>query len=437
MKEVLNYISDNQKNFIEDLKNLLRTPSVSTDPKHHGDILKCAEQVKTLFKKAGMKTVEILETKGNPVVYAEWLEAKGQPTLLIYGHYDVQPEDPIDEWKTPPFEPTIIGHEIFARGAADSKGQFLVHIKGVEAFLKKWGKLPINVKFIIEGEEEVGSKNLFQFLEENKEKLASDAVIVADTIMSKKDWPTIVYRLRGGVFLELEVKGPKTDLHSGEFGGMVVNPANALTKILSQLVDTQGKIKVPHFYDDVIEPTAFDKETITVSPIENKQGLEKIWLFPSFDINGLTSGYSGKGVKGVIPAKATAKFSMRLVPNQNPDKIIKELENYIQKIKPAGVDVSIRVDHGTWPVIADMDNPSLGATKRALKNAFGREPIYAGGGGGLPVVTAFKKHLGLDSILTGICLPDGNIHAPNEKLDLDQFEKGVKFAAHFLKELII
>jgi acetylornithine deacetylase/succinyl-diaminopimelate desuccinylase-like protein len=399
-----------------------------------------------------MQQTQLFPTPGHPVVYGEWLGASGQPTVLCYGHYDVQPVDPLDLWISGPFDPTIRDGEIFARGSVDDKGQVLMNFKGVEAHLKSEGKLPVNIKFLIEGEEEVGSANLDNFIADHKELLKADVVLISDTPMFDRGVPSICYGLRGLVYCQIDLKGSNSDLHSGSFGGTVINPNFALAQIIMALKDNDGRIQIPGFYDDVLEMTLDEKQELARLPFDEEKyrkdlaapalfgekgynTLQRIWVRPTLEVNGLCGGFIGEGAKTVIPAKAMAKISMRLVPNQDPHKIARLFETYVKQIAPAATDLTVTRMHGGKAWVAPIDHPAIQAASRAFEKAFGKRPVFVREGGSIPVVATFAELLGLPSVLMGIGLPDENAHAPNEKLDLYNFQTGIAGAAHFLNEL--
>lgn len=446
------FIRENRERHLEELKEILRIPSISTDPERAGDVKRAAEWIRNRLSKAGCTKVEIHPTKGHPVVYGEWLGAPGKPTVLVYGHYDVQPVDPIELWKTPPFEPTIADGRIFARGSADDKGQLIIHVNALEAHLETSGTCPVNMKFVIEGEEEIGSPNLVPFLEAHKNDLKCDAVVVSDTAMFAKGVPSICHGLRGLTYFQVDVRGTDRDLHSGSYGGAVVNPAWALVEMLGKLKDAKGKIKVPGFYDKVRKLTAAErkafkklphtdakfKKSIGAPDLFGEAGfttIERIWARPTLEINGIWGGFTGEGAKTVIPAEAHAKFSCRLVPNQTPKEIEKKVLAYMKKIAPKTVKVNVRHLHGGEAWLAETDHPALQAAGRAVKKAFGKAPIFTREGGSIPVVASFDTMLRVPAVMMGIGLHDDNLHAPNEKIDLDQFFKGNEAAAYLLEEL--
>jgi acetylornithine deacetylase/succinyl-diaminopimelate desuccinylase-like protein len=452
MGPVEQFLRSHRKQHLTQLVELLRIPSVSTDSQHSGDVKKAADWVRKRLREAGCSKSVTHKTAGHPIVYGEWLGAAGAPTVLVYGHYDVQPVDPVALWDSPPFEPTIKDDKIYARGASDDKGQFIIHVNALEAHLTSTGACPVNVKFLIEGEEEIGSPSLEAFIKENKALLACDSVVVSDTAMYAKNQPSICYGLRGMAYFEIEVQGTNRDLHSGVFGGAVVNPANALTQMLASLKDTRGKITIPGFYDKVVKMTTAERKMMSGLPYSDRKyksaigapelfgekgytTLERVWGRPSLDINGIWSGFTGEGAKTVIPAKATAKVSMRLVPDQTPKEIGRLFKAHLKKIAPDSVKIDVRELHGGEPWVAPTDHPALQAAGRAMKKAFGKAPVFVREGGSIPVVATFDKLLDVPSVLMGIGLVDDNLHAPNEKLDLDNFYRGMIAAAVLMDEL--
>ena len=452
MNQVVDFINVNRDRYIGELKDYLAIPSVSALPAHAADVRRAAEWTAESLRSAGMDNASLIETPGNPMVYAEWMNAPGKPTILFYGHYDVQPVDPVNLWTSPPFEATIRDGEIYARGAADDKGQVFMHIKAVEAFLKNGGALPVNMKFLIEGEEEVGSANLDDFVRANKEKLAADVVVISDSPMFDRGIPSICYGLRGLAYFQIDVRGSKSDLHSGSFGGALANPGFVLAQILAQMKDRGGRIKIPGFYDDVRELSEAERAEWKKLPFNEtryRKGLgapklfgesgystlERVWARPTFEVNGLLSGFTGDGAKTVIPATAMAKVSMRLVPDQLPDKIAELFEAYLKKISPKTVDVKLTRMHGGKPWMAAFDNPYVQAAGRAIEQGFGKSPVFNREGGSIPVVSTFQEVLGVPSVLFGVGLPDENAHAPNEKLDLGNFHNGVIASAFLYEEI--
>ena len=452
MDSVLKHIAKNQDRYLEELKEFLRIPSISNNSENKQDVLLCAEYVASQLRQTGMRKVVVFPTTGHPIVYGEWLEAANQPTVLFYGHYDVQPVDPVDLWISGPFEPTIRDGEIYARGSADDKGQVLMNLKGVEAHLQSEGKLPVNVKFLIEGEEEVGSANLDNFISEHKELLKADVILISDTPMFARGIPSICYGLRGLVYFQIDLKGSNSDLHSGSFGGTVINPNFALAQMIAELKDASGQIRVPGFYDDVLPMSLEEKQELSRLPFDEEKyrkdlgapvlfgekgfgALERIWVRPTLEVNGICGGYIGEGAKTVIPAKAMAKISMRLVPNQDPEKIADLFEKHIKKIAPPAVELTVTRMHGGKAWVAPIDHPAIQAASRAFEKAFGRRPVFVREGGSIPVVATFADLLGLPSVLMGIGLPDENAHAPNEKLDLFNFQHGIISSAYFFQEM--
>ena len=451
MNEVTNYINSNNHRYIEELKDFLRIPSISTTASHKNDMLKGAKFVAAKLKDAGMKKVSIIKTKKHPLIYAEWLEAKGKPTVLIYGHYDVQPVDPLNLWDSPPFEPVIKNGKIYARGATDDKGQMYMHIKSVEAYMKTVGKLPLNVKFIIEGEEEVGSQSLEEFIRKNAKQLKCDTVLISDTALFAPGTPTLTYGLRGLAYVEIEVQGPKKDLHSGVYGGAVDNPVNVLAEMISKLKDKNGKIKIPGFYDDVLKLTKKERDNFKKLPFSEKKfaneigvkkltgekgfsTLERLWARPTLDCNGIIGGFTEKGAKTVLPAKASAKISMRLVPNQDPKKIAKLFTQYIKSITPDTVKLKVTDLHGGYPVIIPLDDKATIAGAKAMSKAFGKETVFMREGGSIPIVTTFAKKLKAAPVMMGLGLNTENLHSPNEHFNLKHFHLGILSSAYFFEE---
>lgn len=452
MNNVIDFIHVNRERYLEELKALLAIPSISALPEHAGDVRRCAEWCGEEMRRVGLQNVELIETPGNPVVYGEWLGAAGAPTILFYGHYDVQPVDPLELWITPPFEATVRDGEIFARGSADDKGQVFMHLKAIEAHIKQNGRLPVNIKLILEGEEEVGSVNLDNFVKANTEKLKADVVVISDSAMFARGVPSICYGLRGLVYFQIDVRGSNTDLHSGVFGGALANPATVLAQMLAQMKERNGTVKIPGFYDDVVPLQEEERQAWATLPFNEKQyrkdfgipkvhgepgytTLERTWARPTFEVNGLLSGFTGEGAKTVLPAVAMAKVSMRLVPNQDPDKIAELFEAYCAKVAPKSVDVKVTRMHGGKPWMASFDNKFIQAAGRAIEQGFGRKPVFTREGGSIPVVATFQEELGLPSVLFGVGLPDENAHAPNEKLDCGNFHNGIISSAILYEEI--
>lgn len=452
MSAISNYIKNNSDKFEEELFDLLRIPSVSTDSRHKGDVKKASQFLIDQLTEIGLDKVTLHETKGHPIITAEKCSHTDRPTVLIYGHYDVQPSDPDDLWDTPPFEPTIKEGRVYARGASDDKGQSFTHIKAVEAYLNTGTELPVNVKFILEGEEEIGSPNLVPFIKENKDLLECDMVLISDTAMFGEDQPSITYGLRGLAYMELQVTGPNRDLHSGVYGGAVENPAIVLAEIISRLKDDNGVIQIPGFYDDVEPMTEemrkaykqlpFDedeyKKDLNLKAVGGEKGystLERASARPTLDVNGLWSGYQGEGAKTVLPAKAGAKISMRLVPDQDPKKIAGLFAEYVKSLEPDTVTIDVIEHHGGHPVLIDLDYYGLKAAAKAFEEVYEKEVLFAREGGSIPIVADFKKVLGVNSILMGFGLTKDALHSPNESFSLKDFHRGIQTSAKFFELL--
>lgn len=442
MNSVVDFINVNRDRYIDELKEYLSIPSISALSDYAPDVIRCAKWTAEELKRVGLDNVRLVETEGYPVVCAEWLHAGAAPTIIFYGHYDVQPVDPLDKWDTPPFNATVRAGELYARGAADDKGQIFMHFKAIEACITQKGSLPVNIKLILEGEEEVGSENLDSFLKDHSSEYLGDVLVISDTPMFDRGVPSICYGLRGLTYCQVDLRGTTSDLHSGSFGGAVANPAFVLTQLLAQMKDRSGRIKIPGFYEDVrplrdeerIEYARLPfserrfREELGSPKLFGEKGfttLERLWARPTFEVNGLCSGFTEDGAKTVIPAVAMAKVSMRLVPDQNPDLIGDLFEAYVKKIAPKTVDVAVTRMHTGKPWITDFDNPFVRAAGRAIERGFGRKPVFNREGGSIPVITSFQDRFGLPAVLFGIGLPDENAHAPNEKLDLDNFHRGV------------
>jgi acetylornithine deacetylase/succinyl-diaminopimelate desuccinylase-like protein len=452
MNNVVDFINVNRDRYVDELKQFLALPSVSALPEHAADVRRTAEWTANALREAGIQDVRLMETPGNPVVYGEWLGAAGKPTILFYGHYDVQPVDPLNLWTTPPFEATVRDGGIYARGAADDKGQVFMHIKAVEACMKQNGSLPVNMKFVIEGEEEVGSAHLDDFVRSNRDLLSADVVVISDTSMFDRGVPSICYSLRGLTYFQLDVRGSKSDLHSGVFGGAVANPAFVLAQVIAQLKDRGGRVKIPGFYDDVREISDTERAEWKKLPFNETKyrkdlgapklfgetgytTLERVWARPTLEVNGLLSGFTGEGAKTVLPATAMAKISMRLVPDQDPNKIGDLFEAHVRKICPKTVELKITRMHGGKPWMTEFDNKYVRAAGRAIEQGFGKAPVFTREGGSIPVVSTFQQELGLPSVLFGVGLPDDNLHAPNEKLDLGNFHNGIIASAYLYQEI--
>jgi acetylornithine deacetylase/succinyl-diaminopimelate desuccinylase-like protein len=451
--DAINYARNNQERLLAELVEFLSIPSISTQPEHKPDIEHAAAWLRDKLLAAGFTKAEVIPTAGHPVVYAEWLAAgPGAPTILVYGHYDVQPPDPLDEWRTPPFQPTIVGDDLFARGASDDKGQLYTHVKAAEAFKETAGAPPVNVKGIFEGEEEIGSPSLAPFIRKHADLLAADVALISDTHILDKDTPSIVYALRGLTYIEVEVTGPDHDLHSGVYGGAVCNPINALCRMIAQLQDEKGHITIPGFYDRVRVPDADERAELAKVPFKREAWLEEAGVKadwgeaaytiierttarPTLDVNGIWGGYTEPGAKTVLPSKAFAKISMRLVPDQDPARITQLFHEYMVEIAPPAVTVDVRKIHSGDGAIVRRDSPAMQAAFQAYAEVFGKEPIFERGGGSIPVVATFQEVLGIETILMGFGLPDDRLHSPNEKLYLPNFHRGVETAIRFMEHM--
>lgn len=451
MDAVLQALNATRQQSLDELFEFLRIPSVSADAAFRRDMQRCAQFVLDAMNSAGL-TAEIVETKGHPIVYGERFEDASLPTVLIYGHYDVQPPDPLDLWTSPPFEPQIRDGKIFARGATDDKGQVFTHLKSIQAWIDTNGKLPVNVKFIIEGEEEVGSDNLDVFLESHKAKLKSDVAVISDTSQYGDGIPAITYGLRGIIAAEVRLTGPKKDLHSGVFGGSVANPANALAKLCGQLVGDDGRVQIPGFYDDVAALTDLERQQFADLPFSEADFLQEIgsgavfgehgfttlerrWARPTCDINGIVSGYTGQGPKTIVPSKAMAKITCRLVPSQEPEKIMAALKQFLQKRCPPGLKFEFQSFHGCAGFAMDPTSPWITAASQALETAFGRPPVFIREGGSIPVVSSFQQILGIDTLLLGWGRNTDNLHSPDEHFHVADFHNGILASAVLWQQL--
>jgi acetylornithine deacetylase/succinyl-diaminopimelate desuccinylase-like protein len=452
MLNVIDYVHTHRDRYVEELKAFLAIPSISALPERIADVTRCAEWIVEEMRRIGLEHVELIATAGNPVVYGDWCHAEGAPTILFYGHYDVQPVDPIELWESPPFEAAVREGELYARGAADDKGQVFMHLKAIEAHLKTGGRLPVNIKLIVEGEEEVGSVNLDRFVREHLTRLAADVVVISDSAMFDRGVPSICYALRGLVYYQIDLRGTASDLHSGVFGGAVANPAMVLAQVLAQMKDRSGRIKIPGFYDRVRPLSDEERQAWAALPFNEKKYrqdlgapklageagytvLERVWARPTFDVNGLLSGFTGEGSKTVIPAVAMAKVSMRLVPDQDPGEIARQFETHLRKVTPRTVTLTLTRMHGGKPWITAYDNPFVRAAGRAIERGFGVAPVFCREGGSIPVVSTFQEALGVPAVLFGIGLPDENAHAPNERLDLGNFHNGIVSSALLYDEI--
>jgi acetylornithine deacetylase/succinyl-diaminopimelate desuccinylase-like protein len=444
----ISYIQDNKEKFLNELLELLKIPSVSADPKFKGEVRKAADFLVERFKELGTH-VELCETAGYPIVYAEHIVDPSLPTILAYGHYDVQPADPYELWDSPPFEPVVKNEKIYARGSADDKGQMYMHVKAYEAMIKS-DSLPCNIKFMIEGEEEVGSENLETFVKANKEKLKADVILISDTSILSNETPSITVGLRGLSYLEVEVVGPNRDLHSGTYGGAVGNPINILCQMIASLQDEKGHITIPGFYDKVEEmsrayrdemakaPFSLDsyKKHLDIAEIHGEEGfstIERTGIRPTLDVNGIWGGYIGEGAKTVLPSKANAKISMRLVPNQDSHEITKMFEKHFKSIAPKSVKVKVTPHHGGEPSVIPTNSIGYKAAARSMEETWGKTPIPTREGGSIPIVALFQKELGLDSILMGFGLNEDAIHSPNESYGLFNYYRGIETISHFYK----
>jgi acetylornithine deacetylase/succinyl-diaminopimelate desuccinylase-like protein len=450
MEKQLEYIETHFDGFLEDLKELLRIPSVSTDSSYSNEMQRCAGWCENHLEKIGFQRTEIINTKMHPVVYAEYMLNKSAPTVLIYGHYDVQPPDPLDLWESDPFDPRISNNNIYARGAVDDKGQLFIILKAIETLLATDSQIACNLKIILEGEEECGSDSLFEFIKKNKEKLQSDIVLACDSAMLSEDIPAITTSLRGIVYAELLLKGSKQDLHSGVYGGAIENPLNVLSKIVSGIQNEHHRVTFPGFYDDVIELTGEDRAMQNKIPFNEKEFLDTIGSSgtkredgysiieatttrPSFDVHGMWGGYSGEGGKTIIPAKAGAKLSFRLVPNQQPEKIFEGLKSYVEKQVPDTMQHTLRLLNHAEPVLINTDHPAMNSAVNALEAAFKTKPFFIRTGGSIPVVTAIKKYLDINTILMGFALESDGAHSPNEHFGLVRFRRGIETVIRFFK----
>jgi succinyl-diaminopimelate desuccinylase len=445
LAQVLEFVDEHRHVFQEDLKELLRIPSVSADSQHRADMHKAAEWLSEHVKQIGLQ-VELVETGGHPLVVAESPAVAGAPVALVYGHYDVQPPDPLSEWKSPPFEPTERDGNLYARGASDDKGQMLTHVKSLQAWSKAAKRLPLQVKLLIEGEEEVGSEHLERFIRGNTQRLACDCVVISDTAQFAPGVPAITYGLRGIAYFELHLIGPSQDLHSGVFGGGVSNPANTMCKLLAAIIDDKGRIQVPGFYDDVVpiseeereqwrklpfDEAKFEKQ-LGVNGVTGEAGfttLERRWARPTFDINGLTSGYQGEGAKTVLPARSSAKFSFRLVPQQDPKQVAAGLRKLLEPLVPPGIRMELVEHHGGAGIAFPLESPYLQAAAEAIEVGFGQRPVFMREGGSIPIVSQLAEHLGAEVLLLGWGQNDDNLHSPNEKFSLADFHRGIRASA--------
>lgn len=449
MQMIKNYVEQNRQRFLDELFELLRFPSVSADPKYKGDVLKTAEFVAAKLKEAGANQVEVCTTDGYPIVYGEKIIDTALPTVLVYGHYDVQPPDPLELWHTPPFEPTLRDGKIYARGACDDKGQFYMHVKAFELMIQT-ETLPCNIKFMIEGEEEVGSDNLGLFVSNNKERLKADVVLISDTSMISMENPSLETGLRGLAYMEVEVQGPNRDLHSGVYGGAVANPATILCQMIASLHDKNNHITIPGFYENVQTLTDEERKALNDAPFDLDEykkdlAIDEVWgetgystiertgIRPTLEVNGIWGGYTGPGAKTVLPAKANAKISMRLVPGQDWRKISELFKNHFESIAPKSVKVNVTAHHGGTPYVTPIDSVAFKAAFKAIEESFGKEPVPTRGGGSIPIVALFEQELGVKTVLMGFGLDSDNLHSPNEKYDVYNYYKGIETIPLFYK----
>lgn len=448
--DALQYARSHREQHLAELKQLLAIPSISAQPNHRTDIQSAAAWLVDHFKSIGLARAEVRPTSGHPIVLAEWLDAgRDRPTLLIYGHYDVQPVDPIELWHSEPFEPAVRGDNLYARGASDDKGQIMAHIKAVECLMSTAGRLPINVKFLVEGEEEIGGPSLDPFIEAHQPELAADLALISDSHMPRPDLPGIVYGLRGLSYIQVEVTGPAGDLHSGSFGGAIYNPIQALAEMIASLKDRDGRITLPGFYDKVRPLDADERRALAQTPFSDEKFrreagvagtwgekgysvLEQITARPTLEVNGIWGGYQGEGSKTVLPAKAYAKISCRLVADQDYREISRLLGEHLKRIAPPQVRVETKALHGGQGILIDRDAPPMKVAAAALEKAFGSRPVFIREGGSIPVVASLKHLLGIDTVLMGLGLSDDNLHAPNEKFYLPNFYRGIEASIHFM-----
>ncbi len=446
------FVEQHQTRLLEELKSFLRIPSVSTLPEHAADVQRAAGFVADSLAAASLENVGIIPTAKHPLVYADWLHAPGKPTVLCYGHYDVQPPDPLEEWKSPPFEPTLRDGNLYARGSADDKGQMYMHVKAVEALQAVNGRLPVNVKFLIEGEEEVGGESIAKYVAENAAKLKADVALVSDTELFAEGIPTLCIGLRGLIYTEIAARGPARDLHSGMYGGAAPNAVFGLVELLAKMKDANGVIQIPGIYDDVEPPAPAEKHSWTVLPfseeefLRNEVGstrltgepgytvLERVWARPTLEVHGIAGGFTGAGSKTVIPARATAKVSIRLVPRQDPDRIVAALKKFVRENTPAGIETEVKVLNAGPAVVVNPDHPAIHVAAEAFSDILGRETVFIRSGGSIPIVGDFATHLGIPTILMGFGLPDDGLHSPNEKYKLSNYYAGIMTIAHFFEQ---
>jgi acetylornithine deacetylase/succinyl-diaminopimelate desuccinylase-like protein len=451
-QQVNSWVDQNRQRLLDELFELIRIPSVSTLPEHAGDVRRAAEYTADKLRSAGLENVEIIETEGHPLIYADWLHAEGKPTVLCYGHYDVQPPDPLDLWETPPFEPTVRNGNIYARGAVDDKGQFYMHVKALEGLMATNGKLPVNIKVIIEGEEEIGGKSISKYVPAHREKLKADVALVSDTALYAEGLPTLCIGLRGLVYMEIVAQGPSRDLHSGLYGGAAPNAVFGLIELLSKTKDADGRILIPGIYDGVAEPAAEElaswqslpfseaamlkdevgSTTLTGEP--DRSVLERVWSRPTLEVHGIAGGFTGAGAKTVIPATATAKVSLRLVPNQDPAKVVEAVKLFVAENAPKGIQCTVKILSQGPGLMVDPNHPAMDVAAKAFADMMGKQTVFIRSGGSIPIVGEFHQYLGIPTILMGFGLPDDGLHSPNEKYKLEHYYLGIKTLSHFLEQ---
>jgi len=446
------FVEQNRERLLDELKEFLRIPSISTLPEHRDDIERAAQFVADSLRHVGMENVEIIPTAKHPLVYADWMHAPGKPTVLCYGHYDVQPADPLEEWHSPPFEPTVRDGNIYGRGTSDDKGQMYMHVKAIEALRAADGTLPINLKFLVEGEEEVGGESIAKYVAENAEKLKADVALVSDTELFADGIPTLCIGLRGLIYMEVESSGPARDLHSGLYGGAAPNPIFGLVELLSKVKNANGVIQVPGIYDDVEPPAPAEKRSWKRLPFSEEEFrqkevgsseltgerkpsvLERVWARPTFEVHGIAGGFTAAGAKTVIPAKAAAKVSFRLVPKQDPDKVLAAFREFVQKHTPKGIHFEVRVLSSSPGLVVNPDHPAIKVAAKAFSDILGKKTVFIRSGGSIPIVGDFAAHLGIPTVLMGFGLPDDGLHSPNEKYHLENYYKGIMTVAHFFEQ---
>ncbi|PWT97834.1 MAG: dipeptidase [Terriglobia bacterium] len=446
------FVSQNRDRLLNELKEFIRIPSISTLPEHRPDIDRAASFVADSLARAGMEHIEVIPTDKHPLVYADWMHAPGKPTVLCYGHYDVQPADPLELWTSPPFEPTERNGNLYARGTADDKGQMYMHIKAIEALRAVNGKLPLNVKFLIEGEEEVGGASIARYIAEHADKLRADVALVSDTAMYAEGMPTLCIGLRGLIYAEIEASGPMRDLHSGLYGGAAPNAVSGLIELLAKAKDDRGVIQIPGIYDAVEEPAPAERESWSHLPFSeadflarevgsgaligepDRSVLERVWSRPTFEVHGIAGGFTGAGSKTVIPAQAVAKVSFRLVPRQDPEKVIAAFRDWVRGNTPQGIQISVRILNASPGLVVNPEHPAIRVAAQAFGEVFGKPTVFIRSGGSIPVVGDFAAHLGIPTVLMGFGLPDDGLHSPNEKYKLENYYKGIMTIAHFFEQ---